>query len=315
MLPDGVLFAFKSEVQTQVFCKEKLIGKTEKIRGTGILQLPNGCVLSVLDKHGKITKVKGQPQYTLVAAGRIELMPNGPLTALMSDVDTNGTQKVDHANTFVEKYVSSVISQVNDVDNKVNTQHNHVWALTGAILMIILSSLLMGCILFRYRYKIRTKLRILKRNFADVTQHVFDIEAGHPDQPMNELDSNPPPPPRRKRDVIRDQLRDQRQRVRLLMHDTELPSVGARDPTYLNLSMRDLYNRETEDRYVDSLRSFRPLPSLRDLPKEYPNLSPFMKRAQALDKDLILEEETELVEKLCESGQTSPTQNVKTSNQ
>ena len=133
MLPDGVIFALKDEVRSEVFCKDKPIGKPRKLRGTGILQLPNGCVLQVIDKDGKVTKVKGQPQYTMVTAGDIELMPNGPLSALHTEIDTNNTQKVSTVDAYVESRVSSVIRQVEQVDNKMLEQHTHVWVLTGAI--------------------------------------------------------------------------------------------------------------------------------------------------------------------------------------
>ena len=50
MLPDGVLFAFRSGVSTQLFCRDNsIIGPIKKLSGNGIMQLPNGCVLSVTD--------------------------------------------------------------------------------------------------------------------------------------------------------------------------------------------------------------------------------------------------------------------------
>ncbi len=107
MLPDGVIFALQNEVQSQIFCKDEQVGKTRKLKGTGVLQLPNGCTLSVIDKAGRVSKVKGQPLYTMVSAGDIELMPNGPLSALYTDVDMNGTRKAASVNAFVEERVSS----------------------------------------------------------------------------------------------------------------------------------------------------------------------------------------------------------------
>ncbi len=89
MLPDGVIFAFQHQVQTQVFCKDKLMSKSQKLNGTGILQLPNGCTLSVIDSNGRITRIKGQPQYTMINAGDIDLMPNGIVHHLLNLVYIN----------------------------------------------------------------------------------------------------------------------------------------------------------------------------------------------------------------------------------
>jgi hypothetical protein len=55
MLPDGVIFALKHEVKSRLFRRDKLIGSPRQLSGTGILHLPNGCVLTVIEKTGKIT--------------------------------------------------------------------------------------------------------------------------------------------------------------------------------------------------------------------------------------------------------------------
>jgi hypothetical protein len=299
VLPDGVIFAFREEVQTQVFCKDKLVGNTKKLRGTGVLQLPNGCVLSVVDKHGKVTKVKGQPQYTMVTAHNIELMPNGPLSAMNVDVDTNDTQKVANVNAFVEKHVSSVVRQVENVDLKVTTQHTHVWSLTAIILAIMLASCFTVLLVYRCSNRARDKLRTLRNNVAEISQHMFNPEAGLPDQ--TEDVGSTPASPRRKRDVLREQIRDQRQRALRHLHVREQPIVKGREPLYM--SMNELYSQERRDRYVPSLTSFKPLTSLREIPRAYPSLSPLMTQKE-FELNRELEEETELVEALCVA--TSP---------
>jgi hypothetical protein len=300
VLPDGVLFAFQYEVQTQVFCKDKLIGNTKKLKGTGVLQLPNGCVLQVLDKNGKVTKVKGQPQYTMVSAGNIELMPDGPLSAIQADMDTNTTKRVSTVNAFVEQRISSVINQVDGVDSKIIVQHSHVWGLTGVILMIVTSCFLMVILAYRCSNRARNKLRILKRNMADISQHVFSPEGDKPDQP-EDVGSNPPSP-RRKRDILRDQLRDQRHRAAAALHLTEKPPRLIKEPIYM--SMNELYAAERRNMYVPELSAFRPLSSLRDVRREYPRLTPLMRREFDCGNDRELEEETEQVNEFCEV--TSP---------
>ena len=62
MEPDGVLFAFNGEVASQLFCKDNtLIGNVRKLNGSGIMQLPTGCTLSVTNEEGQNTKLNGRP--------------------------------------------------------------------------------------------------------------------------------------------------------------------------------------------------------------------------------------------------------------
>jgi hypothetical protein len=236
----------------------------------------------------------------MVAAGHIELMPNGPLSAMNVDVDANHTQKTANVDTFVEKYVSSVVRQLDNVDGKISDQYTHVWALTGAILMIVLSSLLAILCIFRYRIKIRNKMRVLKTGFADITQRMFETEAREPALPRHEQDSNPPPI-RRKRDAVIDQIRGRNHRAQILLDD-EVASFNANDSTYI--SMKEMYGDDNPaDRYVQHLGSFsfKRNSSLGDPSRQYPNLSPEIRKNQRFDKDRILEEETEQLKSLCES--------------
>ncbi len=98
--------------KSEVLCQGKPISKAQKLKGTGILQLPNGCTLQVIDKDGRVTKLKGQPQNTVITASDIRLMPEGPLSAVYANVDTNHTNKVSAVNAYMEARVSSVIKQV-----------------------------------------------------------------------------------------------------------------------------------------------------------------------------------------------------------
>ncbi len=64
-----------SSVTFQSHCCQQIalftISKAQKLKGTGILQLPNGCTLQVIDKDGRVTKLKGQPQNTVITPSDI----------------------------------------------------------------------------------------------------------------------------------------------------------------------------------------------------------------------------------------------------
>ena len=307
MLPDGVIFALEHEVQSQVFCKDKLVGKSRKLKGTGVLQLPNGCILSVIDTNGKVTRVKGQPQYTMVNAGDLDLMPYGPLSAIYTDVDINGTRKAAGVNAFVEAQVSSVIRQVEVVDDKMNKQHTHVWALTGAISLFVMLIMLAIYLLYRFSTRARRKIRHIRDNFKELTQKVLEPEIGNPGFDTNDVEVGDPsaPPPQRRRDVWLRRLREGRQRARLLRHPLPIEDeIQSRDKERTYMSMSEL-DKEEEARYTSRPLSrpglFRPLGDINNYPREYPRIpTPMVREAQDYELER-LRSETELTEQLSEA--------------
>jgi hypothetical protein len=48
-------------LETTVYSIIHTIGPVKKLNGTGIMQLPNGCTLSVTDKLGKTPRLKVNP--------------------------------------------------------------------------------------------------------------------------------------------------------------------------------------------------------------------------------------------------------------
>ena len=313
MLPDGVIFALRDEVRSEIFCKDEPVGKPRKLRGTGILQLPNGCILQVIDKDGKVTKVKGLPQTTMITSTNIELMPHGPLSAMHTEIDTNNTQKVATINAFVESRVSSVIKQVEHVDSKMFEQHKHVWILTGAISLSIMLIVLAIYLLYRFSTRARRKIRDIRGNFSELKRKVLESEIDEPKNvDLGAIESGGPtaPPPQRKRDVWMRHLREQRERAHFLRRHRAEPEPqpdDEKDPSYTNMS--ELGKDEEEARYISRPLSrpsaFRPLGGLSDysgnFPREYPRIStPMIKEAHDYELQR-LNEETELTEQLSET--------------
>ena len=123
MLPDGILFSLQKEVTTQLFCKDKgYTGSIRKLSGSGIMQLPNGCILSVTDDQGKNTKIKGQPLYRMINAGDIDLVVNGPLKNIQAQVNKNGSNKLLTYENLITSHLSPVVQQVQNVDSKIDNQ-------------------------------------------------------------------------------------------------------------------------------------------------------------------------------------------------
>ena len=315
MLPDGVLFALKSEVRSEVFCMDKQTGRPRELKGTGILQLPNGCILQVIDLDGKVTRVKGLPQHTMVNAGDFKLVSGGPLKTMQSLVDTNDTQKTANINAFVEAKVSSVIKQVEKVDNQMLEQHKHVWYLTGTISLVLMLIVLVICLLYRYSTRARRKIRVIKENFSELKGKVLNAEIDNeinvnvnPCDPDAEAEAATAPPPQRRRDVWLRHLRDERERHRFLRihrHHQEIDACEQPDEkefTYMNMS--EVGKSVEENRYMSHPSSrpitFRSLGGLNEYPREYPRIpTPMVEDAKDYELER-LKDETELTEQLRE---------------
>ncbi len=177
MLPDGVLFAFQGEVTTQLFCKDNSpVGPTRRLVGTGTIQLPNGCLLSVTDKQGRNTKVKGQPLYRMINAGDLDLAINGPLSSQQAIKNLNETHRLLIHGTSVNDHLSSVVRQVETVDTQLKDQKLYIWILVGVVSGITILILLGICIAYQHRGKFYFKIHELRDRFVEVRQALIEID-------------------------------------------------------------------------------------------------------------------------------------------
>ena len=292
MLPDGVIFALEKEVHAQLYCKDKdLIGVPKKLHGTGILQLPNGCTLSVIDSKSKVTKIKGQPQYNIITAEDMDIMANSPLTSLQASVNASNKHKAVSYDAFMEKHISSVIRQVEQVDSKIETQHTHIWSLTGLILVVfLLSTTIIFCV-YRYSKRFRVKIKALKNSFNEVTQQLLHHEANSPRAPM----AKPSPKvPVKSIDVLLHRI--QARKKRALQATT---SCGELQNHYKESTYMDMEDKSDDESIRYTPVGFKPISELKDSPpRRYPQLTPMMNELCEEECEK-LREETEQVIALC----------------
>ncbi len=176
MLPDGIIFALESEVTTQLFCKDKnLIGPVKKLKGTGIMQLPNGCTLSVTDKLGKNTKVKGQPIYRAIIAEDISLVMNGPLSSIHTQMSKNGSQKKLTTDGILINHLFPVVQQVNAVDAKVGFQSVFIWILIAVLSMAVIIIAMIIYFQFKSFKQFFRKIYDLRQRFSDLGQQILNL--------------------------------------------------------------------------------------------------------------------------------------------
>ena len=289
MLPDGVLFAFKSEVTTQLFCRDNsVIGPIKKLSGAGIMQLPNGCVLSVTDNQGRSTKVKGQPLYRIIDAEDLTLVINGPLNAMNAQSSTNSTQKLMTYEGMITNHLSPVVKQIISVDTKLETQANFIWSLIG--ILSITGIIVLAIILVMYRSSGRFRLKIydLRDRFAELTRQLSSLGQ------LREGTGRGNPPPI----APKPRFRAMQFRTKLRSRPTDqatadISPTGSPSP-YVSMIDVSSPDKKDERTYI----GFQPVDShiKAAFRNPYPRLTPLLKQ---ISEDDRLESESKEVEKLC----------------
>ena len=96
MQSDGIVFNVRDEVTAQIFCINQGQSKAYKIKDSGIVNLPPGCVLSLTDKNGKIMKIKSLPVAQMIEFQPVELIIAGPKKFLgLGEILRYSTVRVD----------------------------------------------------------------------------------------------------------------------------------------------------------------------------------------------------------------------------
>ena len=284
MLPDGILFAVRGEVTTQLFCKENTaIGPIRKLNGTGTMQLPNGCTLSVTDKLGRNTKVRGQPISRMVNAEAVDLTINGPLNMLQTISSLNSSQKMMIHGTSINDHLSSVVRQVEVVDLQLQDQKLYIWILIGIIGVIITILFVIVIIAYNHKGKFYLKIRELRSRYIDVHQALTDAER----RPNTSFSPIAPPRP----DHIQTMAGN---KSRSYLPLKENYDNDRRSPSYVTVSETQLPRKE-ECLGRDNPHLIKP--SIRKEVKAgtYPRLTPLF---DELSVDRLNTESSE-VEKLC----------------
>jgi hypothetical protein len=292
MLPDGVLFAFEKEVTTQLFCNDNtFIGPVKKLNGTGIMQLPNGCMLSVSDSNGRTTKVKGQPLYKMIDTEDLVLSINGPLSLLQAQVNSNFTRKMMLYSSSLGSHISSMVKQAEIVDIELGNQKTSIYILIGVSVTIFTLVLLFVILAYKHRDKFYLKIHDLRSKFTGLQKTVQDIMKGF----VSNLRGLPPPvapkPP-----AFGELLAKVKEKTYQPVGSPSAPSCRS-TPSYI--SMSDVSPpHKPEPRYTAT--GFVPVESSSKtassgFTRQYPRMTPFLQELSEAN----LAQESEEVEQLC----------------
>jgi hypothetical protein len=181
MLPDGIIFSLKNEVDVQLFCKDNTdIRSPKRLRGSGVLQLPNGCTLSVTDDLGRTTRIKGQPVFRMIDAEDLELSANGPLGSTKTINGRNRTHRLAAYDNMLSEHYSSVIRQVETVDTKLSGHSHFMWGLTGSIILVFLLTIFAFLVSYKYSRRFRKKIHKVRSGIHEITQQITHLQASLP---------------------------------------------------------------------------------------------------------------------------------------
>ena len=176
MLPDGVLFAFREEVTTQLFCQGIITGQSRKLQGTGVLQLPNGCLLSVVNKAGVNTRVKGPPLYRMMDADDLSLVMSGPLHPTHSSSgNAAGVSKKTTYEGLITSHLSTVFTGMQSANSRLDNQDTYIWGLVGSLVLVGMITIVIGLLLYRYSSRFRVKVRDLRDRFTEINRQIMSL--------------------------------------------------------------------------------------------------------------------------------------------
>ena len=314
MLPDGVFFAFRTEVNSQLFCNNnKDIGTMKKLSGLGVMQLPNGCTLSVTDSSSLNTKVKGPAMYRMIDADDLTLILNGPVGSILTDKGNKATNKASTYEGLLASQLDPVIHQMSAANVRIAKTHTIMWILVSLAIITIVIVAIVVAIYCRHYFKIFAKIYALRTKVSELVQLILNLT--HARETFGNMRAriqalNPLPRIPRSR-LGRNFLSHLHTRHHAVKHeegsknDIDLPSSPS-----AYVSLQELNTEQREERTYVNFKSIpnrdsdsAPESYRHTLPRHYPRLSPMlaeMRAGEMSEEALELNKESSEVEELCQ---------------
>jgi len=104
---DGVIFSLKEEVTVQLFCST-IPSHSRVVNGSGVLQMPPGCKLSITTSSGDVTRIRSPPDTQIVQAQDLELIVTGPDQLLQ----TRSMDTLSNTSTILSKAISEYLINI-----------------------------------------------------------------------------------------------------------------------------------------------------------------------------------------------------------
>ena len=160
-LPDGAFFSFRASVDAQLFCTDSRIpGTMKKIQGVGVLQLPNGCTLSVTDAKGRNSKLKGPPMHNFIQGQEVVLVENLPLSVVMATANlANRSHSI--LDQMLEQHLGTMQEELSFTNVKLKHQETAIFSVIASIIATIIVLVIIAYLTYRFSSKVREKIRFI----------------------------------------------------------------------------------------------------------------------------------------------------------
>ncbi len=191
---DGIVFSLKRPVTAQLFCLN-VPGHTKALSGSGVLQLPPGCSLSITTAEGDITKIKSLPISQVMQARDLDLIVTGPSHIFHTRGLDDPLNTSNSFSRIIDEHLMGLGKQLDDTNDDVQHHKNIVLALGVILGVTLLIIIIMGALLYRYSSRFRTKVKVVKKELQGVGDKMMAIEREAAARARRDF-TPPPIPPR-----------------------------------------------------------------------------------------------------------------------
>ena len=175
--PDGVLFSFRNEVKTQLFCKNNdQIMAPHKMSGAGVMFVPPGCVLNAIDKGGKVVKVKGGPSHHLIEISNLDLTNDPLLTIPNAETSIEEGGRKSSAEKAMEHQLLIVQESMDAAHRNVGALQQKIWITTGCFISVMVIIIIVVAVLYRYSRRFQYRFKKVIGGFATLRDRFEEVD-------------------------------------------------------------------------------------------------------------------------------------------
>ena len=174
-LPDGAFFSFKDTVDAQLFCTDNnLAGRLQKVSGTGVLQIPNGCTLSVTDLKGRNSKLKGPPLHNFIQGQDVVLVDKLPLSVIM---ESAGLANKSHTllDQMLEQHLGQMQNDLSVTNVKLKIQETAIITIIATTFATIIIIIIAAYLTYRFSSRVRERMKFIWGIIDNLRNRVEDI--------------------------------------------------------------------------------------------------------------------------------------------
>ncbi len=126
----------------------------------GVLQLPNGCTLSINDKKGRNSKLKGPPLHNFIQGYDVVIIDKLPLSVLMESTGlANKSQTA--LDQMLQQHLGQIQEELSVTNVKLQIQETTMITTVCVSVVIILVLLIATYLAYRFSGKMRERIKFM----------------------------------------------------------------------------------------------------------------------------------------------------------